>query len=351
MLELLPVGQPRERRGAPEARDGDRSARSILEEARKAAVPAGDALAVDRAVFAEAVTRRLASEPLLELVRAEAESLPDAGRRASSSSRRARSRRRRSKSRSLPALGDAVSVLLRRDGADRGARVARPLEALRALALGQGRRRRLPERPALEARVRGLRERSSSRARRSRSTTSRRPSTSKGAFRSRPWPSAGIETLRHGPMKPFGLRDPAHRARAVRRRAAPAGRPRARALQPRGLPDEAQGRRAEAHLPDAAGARERRVRALRHAPPQHLHQRAGASRRAVPLEEGPAGLLRGPAHGRRGLSRVGGHGPHGRRDARAAPRGPRAQSRSPSRRRSARSRSTSPPRASRSTRP
>lgn len=51
----------------------------ILEEARKAAVPAGDALAVDRAAFAEAVTRRLGSEPLLELVRAEAESLPDAG--------------------------------------------------------------------------------------------------------------------------------------------------------------------------------------------------------------------------------------------------------------------------------
>ncbi len=51
----------------------------ILEEARKAAVPAGDALAVDRTVFAEAVTRRLAAEPLLTLVRAEAEELPDRG--------------------------------------------------------------------------------------------------------------------------------------------------------------------------------------------------------------------------------------------------------------------------------
>jgi methylenetetrahydrofolate--tRNA-(uracil-5-)-methyltransferase len=51
----------------------------VLEEARRAAVPAGDALAVDRAVFAEAVTRRLGSEPLLELVRAEVESLPGAG--------------------------------------------------------------------------------------------------------------------------------------------------------------------------------------------------------------------------------------------------------------------------------
>jgi methylenetetrahydrofolate--tRNA-(uracil-5-)-methyltransferase len=51
----------------------------ILEEARKAAVPAGDALAVDRTVFADAVTRRLTQEPLLTLVRAEAEALPDPG--------------------------------------------------------------------------------------------------------------------------------------------------------------------------------------------------------------------------------------------------------------------------------
>jgi methylenetetrahydrofolate--tRNA-(uracil-5-)-methyltransferase len=51
----------------------------ILEEARRAAVPAGDALAVDRTIFADAVTRRLAGEPLLTLVRGEAEALPDPG--------------------------------------------------------------------------------------------------------------------------------------------------------------------------------------------------------------------------------------------------------------------------------
>lgn len=51
----------------------------VLEEARKAAVPAGDALAVDRTIFADAVTRRLAAEPLLTIVRAEAEALPDPG--------------------------------------------------------------------------------------------------------------------------------------------------------------------------------------------------------------------------------------------------------------------------------
>jgi methylenetetrahydrofolate--tRNA-(uracil-5-)-methyltransferase len=51
----------------------------ILEEARKAAVPAGDALAVDRAIFAEGVTRRIASQPGIEIVREEVPRLPDAG--------------------------------------------------------------------------------------------------------------------------------------------------------------------------------------------------------------------------------------------------------------------------------
>jgi methylenetetrahydrofolate--tRNA-(uracil-5-)-methyltransferase len=52
----------------------------ILEEARRAAVPAGDALAVDRAVFADLVTSRVAALPAIELVRAEAETIPDPDR-------------------------------------------------------------------------------------------------------------------------------------------------------------------------------------------------------------------------------------------------------------------------------
>ena len=47
----------------------------ILDEARKAAVPAGDALAVDRSVFAEGVTRRVAECPGIEVVRREVEAL------------------------------------------------------------------------------------------------------------------------------------------------------------------------------------------------------------------------------------------------------------------------------------
>ena len=47
----------------------------ILEEARKAAVPAGDALAVDRSVFAEGVTRRITELSGIEVVRREVEEL------------------------------------------------------------------------------------------------------------------------------------------------------------------------------------------------------------------------------------------------------------------------------------
>jgi len=51
----------------------------VMEEARRAAVPAGDALAVDRDVFARAVTARVEAEPRIELVREEATALPDPG--------------------------------------------------------------------------------------------------------------------------------------------------------------------------------------------------------------------------------------------------------------------------------
>src|SRR5512143_217969 len=51
----------------------------VLEEARRAAVPAGDALAVDRAVFADAVTRRIAALPGVEVVREEVPELPEPG--------------------------------------------------------------------------------------------------------------------------------------------------------------------------------------------------------------------------------------------------------------------------------
>ena len=51
----------------------------VMEEARRAAVPAGDALAVDRTVFADGVTRRVAALSGIEVVRAEVPELPEPG--------------------------------------------------------------------------------------------------------------------------------------------------------------------------------------------------------------------------------------------------------------------------------
>lgn len=52
----------------------------VLRIARAAAVPAGAALAVDRALFADALTERILSDPLIDLVREEAVTLPEHGR-------------------------------------------------------------------------------------------------------------------------------------------------------------------------------------------------------------------------------------------------------------------------------
>ena len=49
----------------------------VMEEARRAAVPAGDALAVDRTLFAEAMTARIEATPGIVLVREEVEAIPD----------------------------------------------------------------------------------------------------------------------------------------------------------------------------------------------------------------------------------------------------------------------------------
>ena len=88
----------------------------------------------------------------------------------------------------------------------------------------------------------------------------------------------GRETLRHGPMKPFGLTDP-HRPehKALRGRAAAPGQQARHAVQHGGLSDQAEARRAGPHLPHHSGPRQRRVRPARRPAPQHVHQFAKAS--------------------------------------------------------------------------
>src|SRR5437773_5292485 len=51
----------------------------VIRSARAAAVPAGDALAMDRNVFASLVTQAIASQPAIELVREEIRDIPAEG--------------------------------------------------------------------------------------------------------------------------------------------------------------------------------------------------------------------------------------------------------------------------------
>ena len=174
--------------------------------ARESAVPAGDALAVDREAFARRVTAAIEREAAS---RDRSRGVSRNSRPAeSSSSRRVRSPRRGSPSRFTELLGEGRALFLRFDGADRDGRFARLCEDLPRVAIRQGRRRRLPELPARPRSSTRNSSPSSSRPRRSRFTTSRRASISRAAFRSRSWRSAGVETLRHGPLKPMGLEDP-----------------------------------------------------------------------------------------------------------------------------------------------
>jgi len=79
LLELVPFGQSPECRRVAQARDGIPWAPSSSRPARLAAVPAGDALAVDRKFFAEILTARIASIPAIEVVREEVTALPEPG--------------------------------------------------------------------------------------------------------------------------------------------------------------------------------------------------------------------------------------------------------------------------------
>ena len=77
------------------------------------------------------------------------------------------------------------------------------------VALRQGRTRRdgrgLHQLPDVEGAVRGVRRRAHRRRQDRASRNGRARPISTAACRSRSWPSAGRETLRHGPMKPMGL--------------------------------------------------------------------------------------------------------------------------------------------------
>ena len=102
------------------------------------------------------------------------------------------------------------------------------------------------------------------------------------------------------------------RREALRRRAAAPGQRARHAVQHGRLPDQAEARRAEPHLPHDPGPRGRRVRAARRPAPQHLPQLAEAARRDAAPEGRPSLALRRPDHRLRGLCRERRRRPDGR---------------------------------------
>ncbi len=178
----------------------------ILEEARKAAVPAGDALAVDRAVFAEAVTRRLGKEPLLEIVRAEAESMPETGEDYAVIATGPLTSPALEKA-LLVALGekylyfyDAMAPIVELASLD-----ATKLYALSRWGKGGGDDYlNVPlSRPDYEAFVKELLD-----GEKVAFHDFEKAVYFEGCLPIEAMAERGIETLRHGPMKPFGLADP-----------------------------------------------------------------------------------------------------------------------------------------------
>ena len=90
----------------------------------------------------------------------------------------------------------------------------------------------------------------------------------------------GRETLRHGPLKPFGLTNEHQSDReSLCGRAIAAGQPARHPVQHGRLPDQAQARRAGAHLPHHPRSGECRIRAPWRAASQYIPQFAEASRR------------------------------------------------------------------------
>jgi methylenetetrahydrofolate--tRNA-(uracil-5-)-methyltransferase len=294
----------------------------VMEEARRAAVPAGDALAVDRELFARAVTARVEGLPLVDLVREEVEALPDpgdgfvvvaTGPLTSPSLSGAL----------LSALGgshlyfyDAVAPIVEAASLDLSVLYA----ASRWGKGGGADYLNVPlSREEYEAFVGELLA-----GEKVPYHDFEKAVHFDGCLPIEAMAERGIETLRHGPMKPFGLRDPRTGREpyaAVQLRQDNLAKSHWNLVGFQTKLKVGEQRRVFRTLPGLANAEFVRYGMLHRNTflngPTHLD-------RLLPLEEGPARLLRRADHRRRGVSRVGGDGADGGRHDRPAPRGARA---------------------------
>ena len=114
----------------------------------------------------------------------------------------------------------------------------------------------------------------------------------------------GEGTLRFGPMKPVGPERSADGTSALCRGAAAPGHARRRSLQPGRVSDADQMGRSGAAAEDDPWSRKCRVRSLRHGASQHLYLRAEGAAADVADQAPRRPVLRRPGVGRRGLRGV-----------------------------------------------
>ena len=188
-----------------------------------ARVPAGSALAVDREIFADEITRRIEAEPA-DRDRARRGRKPRPFRPAT------RDRRERAADLACALRGPPLasssrsSLLLRCDLADRHRRVDRPHGRHSRPRVTEG-RRRLPQLPARAARSTSASSTRCSAPRRCRRANSRQCIYFEGCM---PIEELGSARAAHARVRADASgrpRRPADRQTAARRRAAPAGRP------------------------------------------------------------------------------------------------------------------------------
>ena len=200
--------------------------------------------------------------------------------------------------------------VLRRHRADRPSRLDRHVGRLVPVALRQGRARRIGRRlhqlPAHARAVRGVRRC----ARRRRQDRLPRLGKHDALFRRLPADRGdGRARARNAAARPDEAvrADQSARAdgEALRGRAAAPGQQARHAVQHGRLPDQAQARRADAHLPHHSGSGAGRVRAARRAASQHLPQFAEAARRDAAACRAAAPALCRPDHRLRGLCGIG----------------------------------------------
>ena len=275
----------------------------VMEVADRVRVPAGAALAVDREAFAEGMTAAIASHPLIRVERREIPRLPPSAEMSPvivatgplTSSALSADIAAFVGAEHL-AFFDAISPIVLAETIDM-TKVFRASRWNRSLGpeadAGAERRGRLPQLSVHEGRVRRV-SRGHRLGREGRGARLRSHEVLRGmpADRSDGAPRGGHAALRSD--EAGGAARSEDGPLAVRGGAVAPGQSRRRALQPGRLPDAAEVGRAGAGAADDSRPRAGRVRALRHDPPEHLHQRpdrpaADTGRRvSVPICSSPA---------------------------------------------------------------